>query len=93
MVEEMEIENAHEGIPRALREIKKERERQIEKWGTQTHTPAMWLAILTEEVGEVAKEIADGRVLPFNEEQYCTELIHVAAVASAALQFMRDGIA
>jgi NTP pyrophosphatase (non-canonical NTP hydrolase) len=76
-----------------LRVIGDERRRQVALWGAQRHQPAMWLAILTEEVGEVAKEIAEGRIGPFNNENYRTELIHVAAVAAAAIECLDRGVA
>lgn len=34
-----------------------ERKRQDEKWGEQNHSPAWWLAILVEEIGELAQAI------------------------------------
>ena len=40
-----------------------ERIRQDEKWGCQHHTRGDWLAILVEEVGEVAQAILENRVL------------------------------
>jgi len=56
--------------------VKLERERQEKKWGEQNHFDSIWLAILTEEVGEVAKAI-----LEHENIQY--ELVQVAAVAQA----------
>lgn len=41
-----------------ISDIINERIRQDEKWGPQHHTPGEWLAILMEEVGEVAEEIS-----------------------------------
>lgn len=37
--------------------IESENNRQIGKWGSQTHSPAEWGAILMEEVGELAHEL------------------------------------
>ena len=64
-----------------LLQIKEERVRQDEKWGADRHlSNFLWLAILTEEVGEVAKETLEN----------CTglrdELIQVAAAAVAWLE-------
>ena len=42
-----------------LDNIQKERQRQIEKWGDQNHSYPKWISILTEEVGEAAKEAND----------------------------------
>ena len=37
--------------------ISNERDRQEQKWGEQNHSDLKWLAILMEEVGEVAQTI------------------------------------
>ena len=42
-----------------IRDIVSERVRQDMKFGLCNHAHAYWLAILTEEVGEVAKEIVE----------------------------------
>jgi NTP pyrophosphatase (non-canonical NTP hydrolase) len=39
--------------------IKTENCRQIRKWGVQDRTPFEWLAILTEEVGELSRAIIE----------------------------------
>lgn len=39
-----------------LAHIARERDRQDAKWGPQNHSPLEWMAILSEEVGEAAKE-------------------------------------
>lgn len=41
----------------ALGDVLLEREKQNEKWGEQNHNPYIYLAILVEEVGELAKAI------------------------------------
>lgn len=71
-----------------LLEVMLERNRQRDKWGNQNHvTPHQWLAIIAEELGEVAKEVAEVRV---NEtglsSNYRTELVQLAACAVAALE-------
>lgn len=43
----------------AARSIDEERDRQDAKWGVQNHTPEWWLAILMEEVGELAQAILE----------------------------------
>lgn len=78
-----------------MAEIREERRRQDAKWGEQNHSPIEWSAILTEEVGEVAKEALE---LHFAQLQntdksedwyaeklaaYRKEVIQVAAVALA----------
>ena len=42
-----------------LEEVAQERLKQNIKWGVQNHNVVEWVAILTEEVGEVAKEAVD----------------------------------
>ena len=69
----------------ALDDIYDERRRQDARWGEQNHQPAMWLAILTEELGEVAQEVLDGYGDP-HRRRYRAELIQVAAVAVAAVE-------
>jgi len=69
--------------------ILQERERQEEKFGHQDHRPEFWLTILSEEVGEMAKEILESRFagkLPENNPDYRAELVQVAAVALAMLE-------
>lgn len=58
--------------------VNKERDRQDAKWGTsQKALPRhQWMTILTEEVGEVAMAVNDGR-----SDQIREELIQVVAVA------------
>ena len=43
----------------AEKSVREERERQNIKWGVQNHTPEWWLAILMEEVGELAQAILE----------------------------------
>ena len=61
-----------------------EQERQKELHGyPQTHTPSIWVSILTEEVGEVAKEALAIYFQNLDSmESLYKELSHVAAVAS-----------
>lgn len=67
--------------------ITAEREAQTAKWGPLHQQPlgigpdSIRLAILTEEVGEVAKAILDGKPVETGDE-----LIQVAAVAVAWLE-------
>lgn len=66
-----------------LEEIAIERQRQTVKWGVQCHSPHYWLCILMEEIGEAAKSSIADTVSP---TVYRKELIHVAAVAVAAIE-------
>jgi NTP pyrophosphatase (non-canonical NTP hydrolase) len=70
----------------AMQMVSKEIHRQQEKWGIQNHDPMTWLAILTEEVGEVAKAVLEG-----NSDEYRKELIQVAAVCISALMAEGEG--
>lgn len=49
---------------------------QDKKWGEQNHRDSTWLAILSEEVGEAAKAILEGKNLD-------EEVVQIAAVAVA----------
>lgn len=74
-----------------LEAIKQERIRQDEIWGDQRrHTNLEWLAITTEELGEVAMAVCDQDVnlktLPIVDEQIRKELIQTAAVCVAWLE-------
>ena len=65
-----------------LQRIQDERDRQDVKWGSQRHLASeIWLAILVEEVGEVARAVLDEK-----PEDYTKELVQVAAVAVVALE-------
>lgn len=74
---------------KAFAAIDAERERQIRKWGDQwapgVIAPPTKLVILTEEVGEVAKEILEG-----TEADLRKELVQVAAVAVAWLESLSE---
>lgn len=70
-----------------------ERSSQDRKWGEQDHDPMMWLTILTEEVGEAAKDALDSQYGPGYAGSclrcYEEEMIQVAAVAIAAVENVR----
>lgn len=69
-----------------LLDIVVERSRQDAKWGTQREHPnAHWLAILTEEVGEAAKEVLDK-----DNTRLYQELVQVAASAVCWLEALRE---
>lgn len=73
-----------------IEEIKLERERQDNKFGTQPRNlmPTVYLAVLTEELGEVARSIIEG-----DSDNYRVELIQLAAVAIAAIEEYDNGLA
>ncbi|KKN66943.1 hypothetical protein LCGC14_0466230 [marine sediment metagenome] len=68
--------------------IQKERQRQEDKWGQQNHDNYRWLAILTEEVGELSQSILHDEFGGRAAGMTRTELIHVAAVAVQWLECM-----
>lgn len=68
-------------MPIIYDEVNKQLKRQKEKWGTQDHLPYTWIAILTEEVGEVCQAALKG-----NAKGYREEILHVIAVAVAQLE-------
>ncbi len=61
--------------------IKKERERQDNKWGIQNHNIFKWLAILGEEVGEVNKSALEN-----NYQEVISELVQIGAVTVAMIE-------
>lgn len=78
-----------------------ERQHQEEKWGQQDHEDYWWIAILGEEFGEAAKEVAEqriteGDIIGTTEEQMLRdELVQTAAVALAwieAIDRRNDGV-
>jgi NTP pyrophosphatase (non-canonical NTP hydrolase) len=79
-----------------LTTIRAEGIRQDAKWGQQNHAPEVWLAILTEEVGELAQAmLADrfdtGRAEKLHDSHHDSmeiEAIQVAAVAAQFVEFL-----
>ncbi len=77
---------------KVLNQIAHEREAQNRKWGEQNHEPTHWLAILLEEVGEVAKDVVEYKAVKSERVQRNhldnarIELIQVAAVAVAMIE-------
>ena len=61
--------------------ILKERLRQDAKWGEQNHNIYKWIAILSEEVGEVGKAALDD-----DFQELVDELIQVGAVSVAMIE-------
>lgn len=68
---------------RVLSRVLAERARQETKWGEQNHDDGVWLAILTEEVGEAAQGFLAESFDPSDHgnAQVEEEVVHVAAVA------------
>ena len=55
--------------------------KQLKKWGTQQHTPAIWMLILSEEVGELAKTILEHENSWPQSKDIKEEAIQVATLA------------
>jgi len=69
-----------------------ERVSQNIKWGIQNHTMTEWLAILVEEVGEVAQAMQKNSFASkeTDADNLYEELIQVAAVASAIAEQVKE---
>ena len=80
------------GVHNSLTMTHAERLRQLKKWGPQHHDLPTWIAILSEEVGELSAEVLksrfDGVV---TREAIVAEAVQVAAVALAIVQDIKDG--
>jgi len=78
-----------------LRDVLAERKRQDVKWGEQNHDPITYLAILMEEVGELAQAALHQRFGGDSGKdrsaEVRTEAIHSAAVALAIVECLDRG--
>jgi hypothetical protein len=83
---EQAIDNGGQMTTQAMQDLATERKRQDEKWGEQNHDPLRWLAILGEEYGEACKALLTLRFTEPEPCRYRDELVHVAAVAVAAIE-------
>ena len=66
-----------------------EKERQLAKWGKQTHHDLEWFGILSEEIGEVAKALNEHYLNDKPAGQILTELVQCAAVIES---WIEDGL-
>lgn len=71
------------GTRLVLADVVAERMAQDAKWGEQNHPSEVWLAILSEEVGEMAKTMLPGEGTLFDTRD---EAVQVAAVAVAFVE-------
>lgn len=79
---------------RIVGDIATERARQDEKWGEQRFLhPLYWLAILTEEVGEVAEAVIEPVDIEIASPEVRRELVQVAAVAVCWLEAIDRALA
>lgn len=76
----------------AIRQIRQELRRQDEQWGSRDHDTSMWLTILVEELGEVAKAVLDESddLAGYVDwvEGVIRETVQVAAVATAMIEHL-----
>lgn len=70
-----------------IRLVLEERDRQDAKWGKQDHHDFVWNAILGEEKGEVEKALLEHYHGDDFRERIKEEIIQVAAVAIAWLEY------
>ncbi len=75
-----------EDFTNIVNDIFQERKRQDAKWGEQNHDDERWLAILTEEVGELAQEVLHDEFRGKAAGKAQTELRHFVAVGAQWLE-------
>jgi len=89
---EMDAFTGDEAVGAVVHAVLREIDRQVGKWGVQSHSQANWYAILGEEFGEVGKavcEIALNKVTDLTTDDLRDELIHTAAVCIAMAESLR----
>lgn len=64
-----------------LKKIVDEKTNQLIKWGIQTHSAFEWLTYTTEELGELAKAIAEFEYRDGMKQEIVKEAIQVATLA------------
>jgi NTP pyrophosphatase (non-canonical NTP hydrolase) len=84
----MKITSNSENFEVVIKDILQERGRQVVKWGEQTHELEIFLAILSEEVGELAQAMLEQRFPKSSGHttDLYKEATHVAAVAVSILE-------
>lgn len=75
-----------------ISDVLAERQRQDAKWGQQDNDPFIYLAVLVEEVGELAQSILHCRFGGHAAASLRTEAIHTAAVALALVECLDRGL-
>lgn len=77
----------HTKMVSVLGEVSFERQRQHGLWGAQDLDPIEWLSILSEEFGEVGREVVESHFKKRDvDPNYREELVQVAAVAVSAIE-------
>ncbi len=84
----LEKEKQQIRFQKITQDIFTEIKRQDDKWGEdRDNHPLVWLSILQEEFGELAREINDADFKPFElSENYRTELVQIVAVGMQAIK-------
>jgi NTP pyrophosphatase (non-canonical NTP hydrolase) len=67
-------------------DIIEERQRQLDKWGVQTHNMMEWMTILAEEFGEACRAANECYFRDHPLEELRKELIETMAVALAIVE-------
>ena len=70
--------------------IQEESERQLMKWGVQTHTPFEWLTYTTEELGELAQAISEHYYRDQPKENVIREAVQVVTLALKIAEMYMD---
>ena len=70
--------------------LRKESDNQIEKWGIQTHTLFEWLNYTMEELGELAKEIAEHQYRSGTKKEIYEEAIQTATLSLKIAEMIND---
>ena len=70
----------------AVCDVLEERHAQYSQWGEQNHDAYRWLAILSEEVGEMAQCALHNEFGGKHRDRIMEEAVHVAAVALAIVE-------
>lgn len=85
-------QTTHHGAA-AFNAVAMERCAQDRKWGTQNHDPCKWVAILAEEVGELAEQSLQFRgYSEESRESLRMEAVQCAAVAIALVEWIERGM-
>lgn len=74
-----------------LDRVRWEMNAQLRKWGQQDHDPFAYLAILVEEVGELAQAALKARFEGGAHQRMKEEALQVAAVGASLLQCLERG--
>lgn len=74
----------------AIKLVREERKRQIEKWGKQHHDVFTWMSILMEEVGEAAQAALHDTFGGKAKGEFGLEMVQVAAVAVQIIEWILE---